>query len=143
MGQLAQRFGENQDLWTVVGLCHDLDYRETGADRSQHGIVTARLLAGDLPPEALAAIEAHDHRTRVKSDTKLADVLKLADALAIADLQLGRGNAAVLRAPHPEDELRTRLGTRSYIADIVLELSRRHGITLRQLAAICEAAPPQ
>ena len=60
MRALAQHFGENEDLWGLTGLLHDLDYPATAENASRHGLGTAEMLAGQLPDEALTAIRAHN-----------------------------------------------------------------------------------
>lgn len=60
MRALAQHFGENEDLWGLTGLLHDLDYPATAENASRHGLDTAEMLAGQLPDEALTAIRAHN-----------------------------------------------------------------------------------
>ena len=60
MRALAVRFGENEDLWGLTGLLHDLDYPTTAENPARHGLDTADMLAGKLPEEALTAIRAHN-----------------------------------------------------------------------------------
>ena len=60
MRALAVRFGENEDLWGLTGLLHDLDYPTTAENPARHGLDTADMLAGQLPDEALTAIRAHN-----------------------------------------------------------------------------------
>ena len=60
MRALAQHFGENEDLWGLTGLLHDLDYPATPENAARHGLDTAEMLAGQLPDEALTAIRAHN-----------------------------------------------------------------------------------
>ena len=60
MRALATHFGENEDLWGLTGLLHDLDYPTTAENAARHGLDTADMLAGHLPEEALAAIRAHN-----------------------------------------------------------------------------------
>ena len=60
MRALAVRFGENEDLWGLTGLLHDLDYPTTAENPARHGLDTAEMLAGKLPEEALTAIRAHN-----------------------------------------------------------------------------------
>ena len=62
MRALAQRLGEPEDLWGIVGLLHDLDYEETTGQPSEHGLRTAAILAADsdLSPEVITAIKAHN-----------------------------------------------------------------------------------
>jgi len=82
MAALAARFEADRDLWTVVGLVHDIDYFAVNGDWTQHGVLAASWLKDRLPQEALLAIAAHDHRTGVNGDGLLFDMLKFADAMA-------------------------------------------------------------
>ena len=56
MRALARRFGEDEDLWGLVGLLHDIDYELTKDDFSMHGLKSAEMLKDYLPEEALDAI---------------------------------------------------------------------------------------
>ncbi|NQS98036.1 MAG: HDIG domain-containing protein [candidate division Zixibacteria bacterium] len=60
MRRLARHFNEDEELWGVTGMLHDLDYDLTVDDFSRHGLVTAELLQGiDVPPELIRAIKTH------------------------------------------------------------------------------------
>ena len=59
----ARHFGEDEELWGITGLLHDLDY-ERFADMSDtvngHPRTELRLFAeGGYPPELIHAVEAH------------------------------------------------------------------------------------
>ena len=82
MRALARELGEDEELWGLTGLLHDLDYEETKDDFSRHGLRSAEMLEGLLPPEALHAIRAHNERTGVKAESKLDLALRAADALS-------------------------------------------------------------
>ncbi len=57
---LAQHFGENEDIWGIAGLLHDIDYEETLNDPARHGIIGAEMLEKEgLVPEAVYAIKVH------------------------------------------------------------------------------------
>lgn len=60
LGALARKLGEEEELWSMTGLLHDLDFPETEAEPARHGLLGAQLLAGDLPEAALCAIKAHN-----------------------------------------------------------------------------------
>jgi predicted hydrolase (HD superfamily) len=143
MRKLAKHFSADCALWEVVGLCHDLDYFETAADRTQHGPLAASWLVGRLPEVARQAIAAHDHRTGVQADTLLADALRVADAAAIVDQRLGRGGWRELDSSDPYGSLRRRLGERAYLADILQANARKHAVSFDRIAEIIAAAPPQ
>ena len=79
MRALARRFGEDEDLWGLTGLLHDLDLGELGEDLTRHGERTAEMLDGQLPPEALQAIRVHPYG--VGRETKLDRALYFADPI--------------------------------------------------------------
>lgn len=60
MKKLAQHFGEDEELWGITGLLHDLDYPKTESCPERHGLEAASILEGELPEEALHAIRAHN-----------------------------------------------------------------------------------
>ena len=69
---LAERLGEDAELWGMVGLLHDLDYPLTHDDPARHGNLGADLLAGHLPEAGITAIRAHnDCHTGVAPSTPL------------------------------------------------------------------------
>ena len=60
MRRLAKHLGEDEALWGLAGLLHDLDYDQTADDFPRHGLMTAELLAEtDVPEEAVYAIKSH------------------------------------------------------------------------------------
>lgn len=60
MRAYARRFGEDEDLWGIVGLVHDFDY-ERYPDMSQHAAMGAQILAErGYPPEVVHAVRAHN-----------------------------------------------------------------------------------
>jgi hypothetical protein len=95
-----------------------------------------------LPPEALAAIEAHDHRTGVVSETPIAAALKLADVLAVIGAELGDRTAGALSASDAIAAVERKFPARPYVARMLMENAGRLSIDLNALAEIYRAAPP-
>ncbi|MBW1713978.1 MAG: HDIG domain-containing protein [Deltaproteobacteria bacterium] len=60
MRALAEKLGQDVELWGITGLLHDLDFPETKDDPQRHGLVSAELLEDKLPPEAITAIKRHN-----------------------------------------------------------------------------------
>jgi len=61
MRALAQKFEEDQEIWGLAGLLHDLDYEITAEDPSRHGEETARLLeAQGVLPVITNVIKKHN-----------------------------------------------------------------------------------
>jgi len=81
MKNLSKRFNTSEQIWTLVGLLHDLDYDQVD-DFSQHGIVASERLRDKLPQEAIHAILSHDYRTEITPESLLDEALIFADSLA-------------------------------------------------------------
>jgi putative nucleotidyltransferase with HDIG domain len=58
--ELARHFGENEDVWGITGLLHDIDYEETAADPARHGIIGANYLESKgVRSEIVYAVKVH------------------------------------------------------------------------------------
>jgi putative nucleotidyltransferase with HDIG domain len=90
MRRLAERLGEDERDWELVGLLHDLDYDETRGDMNRHGVVASERLKGRLPENCLYAIKAHDYRTGFKPKSKLDRALIATDSVAILIEKTGK-----------------------------------------------------
>ncbi|MBS7637363.1 HD domain-containing protein [Candidatus Bathyarchaeota archaeon] len=82
MRGLAERLGEEPELWGAVGMLHDIDYEEVGEDWERHGLLSAEMVSDILPEEALHAIKAHNQMTGVKAERRMDVALIAADALS-------------------------------------------------------------
>ena len=142
MRKLADRFQADTKLWEIVGILHDLDFPATESDLARHGLVTVQMLGDSLPPEALQAIAAHDHRTGVQADSLLAQSLRAADALADIASHVPTGELAQLVGPGEDAyaALCERLGQRAYLSDMLQEYTRTCGLTFTDLKAMLAAA---
>ena len=78
MEKLAERFGEDKKLWKFTGWLHDIDYKKS--DMNEHGLISAKMLEGKLPEEALHAIKAHNELTGVNAESLIDKALIAADA---------------------------------------------------------------
>ncbi|MDH7478977.1 MAG: HDIG domain-containing protein [Syntrophomonadaceae bacterium] len=69
MRHLARHFGEDEDLWGLVGLLHDVDYDLTKDDPEHHALLGSRLLAErGFPASVVEGVRNHcpalEHRER-------------------------------------------------------------------------------
>lgn len=78
MAKMAEQFNGDKKMWMMTGLLHDVDYGK--ADMEQHGLMSAEMLKGKLPEEALHAIKAHNERTGVTAESMLDKMLIASDA---------------------------------------------------------------
>ncbi len=56
----ARQTNNDEELWGLTGLLHDIDLEQVDHDPKQHAAQAAEWLVGKLPAEALAAIRAHN-----------------------------------------------------------------------------------
>lgn len=68
MKEVAKHFGEDEELWGITGLLHDLDYEDTKNNFEKHGIISAEILQTQLPESALYAIKGHAGKVSLKSN---------------------------------------------------------------------------
>ena len=83
MRALAKKINKNVELWGLVGLLHDLDYEYTDGNPESHADLSAKLLEGLLPENALNAIRSHNFvHTEYSPTTHLDKALLAADAVS-------------------------------------------------------------
>ena len=83
MRAYARRFGEDEELWGITGLLHDLDYErhpdlETGHPR----IALAELERLDYPPELIRGVASHATYLGVSRDSPMERTLFAVDELS-------------------------------------------------------------
>ena len=60
MKTLARHFKEEEEIWGLAGLLHDLDYDQTANDFPKHGLISAEILEKkNIPEEVIYAIKSH------------------------------------------------------------------------------------
>lgn len=73
MKALARKLNEDEELWGLAGLLHDLDYDYTKDDPQNHGLKTVELLKDyDLPKSVLDAILAHCEKKEIMTNMEKA-----------------------------------------------------------------------
>ena len=94
MRALAAKFGEDEEVWGLTGLLHDIDYPATESTPERHGIAGAEMLASCLPEEALNAIRAHNgERNGANPETRFDFALRCGESVT------GLISAAALMRP--------------------------------------------
>jgi putative nucleotidyltransferase with HDIG domain len=92
MSGLAKHFNEDENLWALTGLLHDVDYDTTKDDPARHALVGAAMLEEKgLDERIIYAIKAHPGHVEAKS--------KMDKALYACDPITGLIVAAVLMHP--------------------------------------------
>ena len=61
MVKLAKRFSQDETLWGITGLIHDIDLEKTQDSLEKHALIAVEMLKEhDFPKEGLQAILAHN-----------------------------------------------------------------------------------
>ncbi|MEM0489139.1 MAG: HD domain-containing protein [Candidatus Bathyarchaeia archaeon] len=83
MRSLARYFGDDEEMWGLVGLLHDIDYEFTADKPEKHTLIAADILKDKLSGDCIEAIKAHNfEHTGVKPETLMAKALIAADAIS-------------------------------------------------------------
>jgi len=79
MRAYARRFGEDEELWAVAGVLHDMDYEKYPEAHPYRAVEELRRL--EYPEEVLQAILGHASYTGVPRETLMAKALFAVDEL--------------------------------------------------------------
>jgi len=80
---MANKLKENEEIWAMSGLLHDLDYEYSKQNPEKHAIITAQFLDGLVPKEVVKAIKAHNYKhTMIDPESSLDKSLIAADAVS-------------------------------------------------------------
>jgi putative nucleotidyltransferase with HDIG domain len=83
MRRLARYLEQDEDLWGLTGLLHDVDYEKIGDVWEKHGILAGEILKGKVSEEVIRAIKAHNfERTGVTPDSRMEKALICCDAIS-------------------------------------------------------------
>ncbi len=83
MRALARRFGEDEEVWGLTGLLHDIDFDKTQSRPEKHGVLAEEMLRGKVPDDILKAIKAHNYQhTGVMPEERMEKALIASDAIS-------------------------------------------------------------
>ncbi len=83
MRGLARHFGEDEELWGLLGLLHDVDFEKTMNDPKRHATMTCEILEGKVSEEIIRAVKSHNfENTGMMPESKMEKALIAADAVS-------------------------------------------------------------
>jgi len=76
MRHLARRFNEDEEIWALAGLLHDLDWDITKETPEKHPLLAVEILEKEgFPKEVIEAIRKHNHLQGLTPETNLEKAL--------------------------------------------------------------------
>jgi len=76
MRHLARKFDEDEEIWALAGLLHDLDWEITKEAPEKHPLIAVEVLEKEgFPQEVISAIKKHNHLQGLIPETKLEKAL--------------------------------------------------------------------
>ncbi|MDH7477821.1 MAG: HDIG domain-containing protein [Candidatus Bathyarchaeota archaeon] len=83
MRSLAKHFGENEEVWGLIGLLHDIDYEKTEATPEKHSLLAEEILKGKVPEEMIKSIKTHNFKhTGIMPENRMEKALIASDAIS-------------------------------------------------------------
>ena len=92
--EMARYLHEDEELWGITGLLHDMDFEYTKEEPQKHTVVTAQMLSGLVPENSIDAIKSHNY-----THTAQLPINALDRALIAADAVSGLVIATALVVP--------------------------------------------
>ena len=136
----ARKYGEDEELWSVVGLIHDFDY-EVYPNAPDHPVKGSEILKEKgVSEEIRRAILGHADYTEVPRDTLLAKVLFACDEVAgfITACSLVRPDRiATLEAKSVRKRMKDKAFARSVSREDILKGAEELGIPLDDHITFC------
>jgi putative nucleotidyltransferase with HDIG domain len=83
MRSLASHLKEDENLWGLTGLLHDLDYDRTRDSPEKHATVASEMLKDVVSEDVVRAIRAHNFQhTKLMPETGMEKALIASDAIS-------------------------------------------------------------
>jgi uncharacterized protein len=80
MKGLAKHFGEDEKIWGIAGLLHDIDYEQTKDNPDKHSLIGAEILKEEgYSQEICEAVKTHNEIHGIEPESLMAKALFVAD----------------------------------------------------------------
>ncbi len=134
MGEYAQKSGENEEKWRIVGLIHDFDY-ERYPDMEIHSKKGAEILREEgYPEDVVYAVYAHNEYHGLQRNSLLDKTLYAVDDLCgfIVAVALVRPNRSLaeVKVKSVKKKIKDKAFARQVNRDVIREGAEQLGVDL-------------
>lgn len=145
MRALARKFGEDEELWGLAGLLHDMDWEKTQTTPEQHSLISSEILGQEgFSKEAVNAIKIHNHLHGFTPNTLLEKTLyateEITGLIVAAALVLPSKKLADLKSENVLSRMKEKSFARGVNREIINLTPSYLGISVAELAEIALSA---
>lgn len=142
MRELAKRFGENEEIWALAGLLHDLDWEITKETPEQHSILASEILEKEgFPKEIIDAVKTHNYIHNIEPNTLLEKALysteELTGFIVAVALVMPNKNLDDVTVERVLNKLKEKAFAKGVNREIIYKSEKLLGIKLEDLIQIC------
>jgi putative nucleotidyltransferase with HDIG domain len=142
MKALAKKFGEDENIWEIAGLLHDLDWEITKETPEKHSLIAAEILEKEgFPEEIINAVKVHNYIHNIEPKTLLEKALYSTEELTgfIVAVALVMPNKSLdeVTVERVLDKLKEKSFARGVNREIIYKSEELLGIKLEELIKIC------
>jgi putative nucleotidyltransferase with HDIG domain len=142
MKALAKKFNEDENIWGLTGLLHDLDWEITKETPEKHPFIAVDILEKEnFPSEIISAIKKHNHLHNLPPETLLEKALYsceeitgliVAVALVMPNKKLSEVTVEKIMSKFKEPSF-----AKGVNREIIKKCQEFLGISVEELAQIC------
>lgn len=142
MRALARHFGEDEEVWGLVGLLHDADYEITEKDPERHTLELGKILREKGVDEVvIRAAQSHSEASGIPRDTLMAKALYAGDELTGLIVAAALVHPDKRLAPLDVEFIIHRFKEKSFARgahrEMILTCESELGIELKEFIRIC------
>ncbi len=142
MRELAKKFNEDEEIWGIAGLIHDIDWELTKETPEKHSLIGAEILEKEgFPKEIVEAVRKHNHIHNFEPKTLLEKALYSCEEMTgfIVAVALVMPNKSLdeVTVERIMNKFKEPSFARGVNREIIQKCEELLGITVEELAEIC------
>jgi len=141
MRGLARRFGEDEEIWGIAGLVHDIDWDLTRETPERHSLLGAEILTQEgYPPEIVSAVKIHNYIHGLEPKTLLEKALyleALTGFIVAVALVMPNKKLAEVTVERVLQKLKEPSFSKNVKREIIYRAEELLGIPLEEVIEIC------